>query len=361
MFKRIDWILLLSLMALLVMGFAVLYSAAYRMEFSDVTKNYFTKQVIWVCLGLIAVLLLSFVNYKSIGNISVILYLLNVLLLLYVLFLGTKIGGARRWISIGIVSIQPSEFMKLTLILSLAWFLGVARGRENSLWTLVLSLLITGVPLLLILKEPDLGTALVLIPVMLTLLFIYGLRLKYFIALILTGLLSSPLVWLILKPYQKSRILVFLNPSHYQYGAGWAVIQSKIAIGSGQIFGKGWLEGTQSQLNFLPERHTDFIFAVLAEEAGFVGCVLLLVLYFIILFRGIKISQMARDDYGKLVACGIVAMIGFHIFVNIGMTLGLLPATGLPLPFMSYGGSFLLTMVLSVGMLMNIYAYNSHY
>jgi len=359
--SKVDWVLTLSFLGLLMIGFAVLYSATYQSGADIYFSSYFIKQIVWACAGIFLIIILNFVNYRTIGNLTIIIYAVNVFLLIYVLIFGNTIGGAKRWIDLGAFSLQPSEFMKLTLLLMLSWYLSVVKNDEKDSKVLMTVLILTGIPLLLILKEPDLGTALVLVPMMFTLLFIYGMRLRYLIGMIVLGLCTSPVFWMFLMPYQKSRILVFLNPAHYRYGAGWSVIQSKIAIGSGQLTGKGWLSGTQTQLNFLPEHHTDLIFSVLAEEMGFVGCLILLACYMVFLMRGIQISQWARDDFGKYMACGIVTMIAFHVVVNISMAMGLAPVTGLPLPFMSYGGSFLLMMILSVGFLFNIYAHGTKY
>jgi len=286
--------------------------------------------------------------------ISYFLYFINVCFLVLVLFFSKARGGSHRWLNLGPFSIQPSELAKITLILALSCFIS-ARKSEVLKMGLVVKVFLFVVPVFaLIVIEPDLGTALLFIPITLAILFIAGTNIKYLIWSLLMGMGAIPFFWHFLKDYQKQRLLVFIDPNIDPLGSGYTVIQSKIAVGSGGIFGKGWLGGTQNQLNFLPERHTDFIFSVVGEEWGFVGAIVLILLYCLIVLRGIKIIDSTADMSGKLMATGFVTLFAIQAIINIGMTIGILPVVGLTLPLVSYGGSSLVTMLLAVGLLLNI-------
>ena len=276
------------------------------------------------------------VDYHSIVSWSNIIYVLNIVGLVSVLFLGKKSSGAQRWIPIGPFGFQPSEFAKLAMIIVIARQLDRQKTLDN-MKDLVPILLHIAMPLFLIMKQPDLGTSLVLLIILLGMLFIAGISYKMLALIIGAGLASMSLVWSFLKDYQKKRLLVFRNPNLDPLGEGYHVIQSKIAIGSGRLFGKGLFMGTQNQLDFIPEQHTDFIFAVLGEELGFLGGILIFSLYFYLIFRCIKLAYKARDFLGTYIIIGITSMWTFQILINIGMTLGMMPITGIPLPFMSYG------------------------
>jgi rod shape determining protein RodA len=241
------------------------------------------------------------------------------------------------------------------MIISLAHLLEKRQGRLDNFKDLIPIFIFVGVPFLLVLKQPDLGTSLVFLAILFGMLFIAGIRVKHLAAIVAGGIAFMPIFWHFLKDYQKMRLTVFLDPNVDPLGSGYHIIQSKIAIGSGMLFGKGLFAGTQSQLNFLPENHTDFIFAVIGEELGFVGSVVVLTLYFILIYRGIKIAGEARDNFGMLLATGITSMLAFHVLVNVGMTAGIMPVTGIPLPLMSYGVSSLSTNLVSIGILLNIY------
>ncbi|MBR1397344.1 MAG: rod shape-determining protein RodA, partial [Selenomonadaceae bacterium] len=269
---------------------------------------------------------------------------------------GHEALGAQRWIQIGPVSIQPSEFSKLIMIICLASILEDKVGKINTLQDLIPLAGYVGLPFLLVLKQPDLGTSLVFMAIFFGMIFVCGIRIRLLLGIIVTGIAALPILWnFVMKDYQKMRIMVFLDPNVDPLGSGYHIIQSKIAIGSGMLFGKGLFEGTQSQLNFLPENHTDFIFAVVGEELGFVGAVILLLLYFIVLWRGIQIAKESSDVFGRLLAIGITSMLAFHVLVNVGMTTGIMPVTGIPLPLMSYGVSSLTTNILSITIFMNIH------
>ena len=364
--RNFDYNLLIIAILIFCIGLALLYSVSHQRE--DAPKlgfqaprwsgNLLLKQVIWMCAGIVAFLIMLTLNYRKLANFIYPLYGLTILLLVLVLIFGRTRLGAHRWLTLGGLNFQPSEFAKIVVILTLARYLGQRRpgvisGMED-FKSLLIPFLIAALPIFLIIKQPDLGTALSLLPVVFCMLYIWGARIKhlFFILIGMTGL--SPFLWQLLKSYQKMRLTVFLNPDIDPLGAGYAIIQSKIAIGSGGIFGKGWLKGTQSQLNFLPERHTDFIFSVLAEEWGLIGAMVLIFLYLLLIRRALAITSETSETFGKLIASGIVAMFSFHIVVNIAMSMGLMPVVGLPLPLLSYGGSSLLTTMISLGILESI-------
>jgi rod shape determining protein RodA len=308
-------------------------------------KNFALQQLLWFGGAAVVFIFILWVGYERLIDYSYILFAVNIILLAMVLTVGSIRFGAKRWISFGLFSLQPSEFCKISFILAIAKYISDNNERINSLTLLSASLLMCIIPSLLIIKQPDLGTALVFMPVLCAVLFVAGIRKRHLLYLFLTGLAGSPFLWNILKEYQKKRLLVFLNPNADPLGAGYTIIQSKIAVGAGGLFGKGWLSGTQNQLNFLPERHTDFIFSVIGEEWGFVGSAVVIIL-FLLLLRGLfSIADSTNDLKGKLLVSGIATMLWFHIFVNISMTIGLMPVVGIPLPFISYGGSNLMTTV----------------
>ncbi len=348
-----DYGLILIVLVILIMGLTFLYSASYQ-KYILSNINLPLRQLHWAVLG-IALAFISFkIGYQRLIDFGYHLFILNILLLILVLIIGDVKYGARRWLEIGSFAFQPSEFAKVTFVIALAKYLGDVKENITKPRTLVVPLVMAAVPIALIFKEPDLGTALIFIPILFVMLLIFGARIKHILWLLGAGLVCVPFVWLFLKGYQKARLLVFLNPNLDPLGAGYTIIQSKIAIGSGGLFGKGWLSGTQNQLNFLPERHTDFIFSVVGEEWGFIGCALLLLLYYKFLNGGILIAETTSDIYGKSLAYGLVTIFAAHIIVNIGMVCGLMPVVGLPLPFLTYGGSFLISSLISVGILENI-------
>jgi rod shape determining protein RodA len=313
------------------------------------------RQATFAGLGLVLMVAAISVDYRSLNRYAYGLYALGVLMLLLVPLIGVSGGGARRWLSLGSLGVQPSEFMKVTLILVLAHQLHrVAGERRLALRHLIIPLLLIGLPAALILKQPDLGTAIALAMGAFTLLMIAGLpvRLLVAVALIVGPLL--PYGWHHLKPYQQRRLSSFVDPEADPLGSGYHVLQSQIAIGSGQVHGKGYLRGTQNKLNFLPEQHTDFIFSVFAEEWGFAGAVVLLVLYLALILRGAYIASRARDNLGALLAAGLTGTIFWQVIINIAMTSGVVPVVGITLPFLSYGGSSMLALLTSIGLLMNV-------
>ncbi len=327
--------------------------------YSSSTDNYGTdmdyviKQFLWMMVGLVAIGLILMVDYKILFDWAYVIYGISIVLLFLLLIIGKARAGAQRWFEIGGITIQPSEFVKLTFIIALAKFL-TKNKYEINLKTIFYAFLIASPALLLIFKQPDLGTALILVPILLIMLFIAGMNIKVLFKIVFGGILITPIMWHFLKDYQRKRLLVFLDPNVDPLGSGYTMIQSKIAIGSGKLFGKGWLSGTQSRLNFIPERHTDFIFSVVGEEWGYVGVLLVLILFLVLIRKAISVSETTEEDFGRFIAAGIGSLFMIQVVMNIGMNAGLMPVVGVPLPFISYGGSSLLTSFVAVGLLLNI-------
>jgi rod shape-determining protein rodA len=333
----------------------VLIASATHTEALRTGVNYFVqRQGLFLAVDLLLVILLLRLDYHVLKQVALPLYVLTLILLLGVMFFGHSTMGAQRWIRLGPVIFQPSEFSKVFIIVCLAAFLDKQAGSLEHWKEYLPAGLFLLAPFVLVLRQPDLGTALVFGAIGFSMFWVCGFKTRWIAWM--TGVLIclSPLIWHFLHEYQRNRIRVFLNPELDPFGAGYHVIQSKIAIGSGLLLGKGWMQGTQSQLNFLPENHTDFIFAVAGEEFGFIGVVVILLLYLILIWRGLTIALNAEDRFGMLLATGITGMYLFHVLVNIGMTAGIMPVTGVPLPFLSYGVSSLTTNMLLAGLLLNI-------
>lgn len=353
--RRLDFPLIFASLAIIVMSLVVIGSATHANAPSDNRFFFVERQGIFAVLNIaFAVFCMNF-DYKMLERYAKQLYVINLLLLLAVMLFGHSALGAQRWIQLGPVTIQPSEFAKLIMIISLASLLQDKVGKLNTLRELAPIALFVLVPFMLVLKQPDLGTSLVFIAIFFGMIFACGVNLKILGGIFFAGLAASPILWHFLKDYQKMRIMVFLDPNVDPLGSGYHIIQSKIAIGSGMVFGKGLFSGPQSQLNFLPENHTDFIFAVVGEELGFIGAAALLLLYLIVLIRGMSIARDASDTFGMLLAVGITSMLAFHVLVNVGMTTGIMPVTGIPLPLMSYGVSSLTTNIMALAILINIH------
>lgn len=348
--KNFDKTLFFAVLAVLSIGLFVLYSASKECHF----QNLVLRQLFWIILGIALLFLTLSVDYRVFVSISYLLYGITISLLILVLFLGKARGGAHRWMDFGIFSLQPSELAKIALVLALSSFLG-RRKREIAKLSAVTGALLLLIPaFILILIEPDLGSALMLIPVTMGMLFIAGARIRHLAGVSLFGLASLPFFWHLLRDYQKERLFVFVNPNIDPLGSGYTIIQSKIAVGSGGLFGKGWLGGTQNLLNFLPERHTDFIFSVVGEEWGFLGAIVLILLYALVVLRCIKIVETTPDLRGRLIAAGFVTLFSLQVIINIGMTIGFLPIVGLTLPLVSYGGSSLITILVFLGLVLNV-------
>ncbi|HTX56215.1 MAG TPA: rod shape-determining protein RodA [Candidatus Acidoferrales bacterium] len=352
--RNFNWPLAVAPMLISILGVLCIQSADLH---DPDASGEFKKQLVYIILGVPLMIGCSFIDYRSWRRWAPALYVANLLLLLFILRGGHSAMGAQRWIALGPFSFQPSEPAKLVLAISIAWVLcRHTYDRIQDLWQPIVA---AAIPALLIVKQPDLGTALV-IGAILTVQLFFGLPklgdfLIYALGILIAGAAAVG-TNAILKPFQKARLFVFLNPRADPQGAGYNLNQSKIAVGNGEWFGRGLHHGTQTQLNFVPEHSRDFIFTVLAEEFGFIGALVLVVLYSCVLYGGVRTMIVARDRFGFLLAAGIVAMLFFHILVNIGMTIGIMPITGIPLPFMSYGGSAVLTDFAAVGVLLNIYS-----
>lgn len=350
--RNLDLQLLGATAALVVYGLLMVYSTT---RVGPHPFAFVRSQLLHLAVGAVVGVLVLAVDYRSLAGGSRALYALNVLLLAVVLVVGRSSLGAQRWISLGpLGQFQPSEFAKLAIIVTLAKHMADRPGPYASLADLLPFLAHIALPMLLIFRQPDLGTALVYGAILLGMLYAGGARRRDLAALGAGGVLVAPLAWHILKDYQRRRLLVFLDPSLDPLGSGYGIIQSKIAVGSGMLWGKGLFAGTQNALQFVPEHHTDFIFSVVGEDLGFVGALTLLGLFFLWLVRGLRIAGLARDRFGALAAVGVVSMVAFHVFVNVGMTVGIMPITGIPLPFISYGGSALMTMLWATALLLNI-------
>lgn len=423
---RFDYLLIGVVSLLVFIGILMVYSAGFD-PIDKVNNGLYKKQLLWFIFGFVIMVAFSFLNYQTLGDYSLYIYGVLVVVLVGTLIFGTPIRNTRAWISFGSFSIQPSEFMKLVMVILLARYLELREREIGHFYELMIPTLLTMLPVLIILLQPDFGTAIIFIPVLFTMLFIGGADVSHLVSVIsvaviaLTGpmfitymewagaqetnivydflqntstllivagvfllvavvsfimrfvslkkifnrvfiisavfslgLFSSVIIQKFFKTYQKKRILVFLNPDLDPHGSGYNIIQSKIAIGSGGFLGKGFLKGSQAQLGFLPEKTSDFIFAVIAEEWGFMGSILVIGLLAFIIFRGIQISLESRDKYGSLLAGGITSIFVFQILINLGMVVGIMPVTGLPLSFVSYGGSNLIMSMMAVGILNNI-------
>ena len=347
--KNLDYILLISVILLSVLSVFVMYSTDGG-EILFHTKNHFVKLAVFFPL----MIFVAFFNIKFWHNFSYIIYFIVILLLIYVSFFGIKSSGSQRWMDLYLFVLQPSELMKVAIIMCLAkYFHRIKIENVNSFTSITIVLSIIIIPVIFVISQPDLGTSILIALSGLIILWLGGMKIKYFIYSFITFLISLPFIISFLKPYQKLRILTFLDPDRDPLGAGYQIIQSKIAIGSGGLNGKGFLKGTQSYLDFLPEKHTDFIFTLFSEEFGFIGSVGLLILYSIIIFRIIRIGAISRSNFARLFCFGYAFAIFIYIVVNLSMVLGLLPIVGSPLPIMSYGGSSMLATMIGFGIVLS--------
>ena len=355
--RRLDWAIIGAVLLICVGGVFAIKSAKHV---DPHALDFVRKQAVGIVLGGAALLGLALSDYQRLlKRYARYLYPLNLVALLVVLKVGHNSHGAARWISLGPIQIQPSEFAKVILICTLALFL-VKNAETIRTWpTLLLSFAHIGVPMLLIAKQPDLGTALVLISIWFGMVIVAGARASHLLILLLTGVLLFAAVWhfnIILKPYQKTRLVVFLNPDSDPVNTGYHIHQSEIAIGSGQVSGEGYGRGMQSNGNFIPEQHTDFVFTIVGEEGGFAASLVLLALYLLVLERGVIVMADCEDRLGRLLVAGVLSLLTFHIVVNMGMTMGIMPVVGVPLPFFSYGLSSLLVNMVAVGLLLSVAA-----
>ncbi len=379
--RELDWTLLLAVLALCAVGLVMVYSAT-RADMGPASTRQLAppsplaeKQALWMVIGFGAFLLTLMLDYERIARWHIPIYAGTLVLLAAVLVVGRAPTGASSWFAIGGFHLQPSELSKIAIVLSLAAFLSRRIDSIGRLRVVLESLLIVTIPVLLVLVQPDFGTALVVIAIWFGALYLAGARSWHLAAVLATGVAAFALMWNLdrlplryaprpiaklaakvgLKDYQKRRLTIFLNPQADPLGAGYHIIQSKVAVGSGGILGRGLFHGTQSRLRFIPERHTDFIFSVIGEELGLVGCAVVLMLFLFVFWRGLRIAIRAREPLGSLVAAGAISMLIFHAIVNIGMSVNIMPITGLPLPFVSYGGSNLLVSFIAFGLLQNVH------
>jgi rod shape determining protein RodA len=383
---KIDWFMLASIAGLMLIGVAFIFSASTA---SDPNSNFWVKQIMAYGLGTVLAVALCFVPYETLSRFSIVLYWLSIILLVAVTVFGTSRLGAKRWIDLGFFQFQPSEFAKLAFIFMQASYLSRPKEELRDGKLFIKALAMTALPFVIILKEPDLGSALVLFPIGLAMMFVAGVPMKFLrrfvggiallVGLLLIDILVAPPKWQIkLEGYQRQRLLVYFGKDfaprnatdaeretarQQQRAKSYNVEQALISVGSGGLAGKGWRQGTQNALGYLPRAvaHNDFIFSVIAEEKGFLGSVMVIALYSVLIFSGIKIASQARDRLGKLLAVGVVTMLFSHIFINIGMNIRLMPVTGIPLPLLSYGGSSVLCSLIAIGVLQNVYIYRRSY
>jgi rod shape determining protein RodA len=350
--QNFDWLLLALVVIVCSIGIVNLYSAGHnRGEGTPL----FIKQLYWLAVGLGVMFVTLIYDYRHLEKLSYPIYILTILLLVAVMFGGKVVSGSRRWLPIGPFAFQPAELAKIAIILVLAtYFSRRPRMGDMRLQDLIIPGILVLIPVGLIIKQPDLGSGILVALVAVSMILFVGVQWRTLGGCALTMILLSPLTWHFLKDYQRQRVLTFLNPEKDPLGAGYHIIQSMIAVGSGQFWGKGFLHGTQSQLYFLPEQHTDFVFSVFAEEWGFVGSAALLLLYMALAFWGLRVAWDCKDRFGHLLALGVTALIFWQVFINLCMVTGFLPVVGIPLPLFSYGGSSLITTWLGVGFLLNI-------
>ena len=352
-FREFDWTLLGMVLILCTISVLEIYSATLHTKYA----GFHTKQLFYIAGGLVAIFLFSKIDYHRLLDWAPWAYGVSLLALVAVKLVGTKVLGARRWIKLGPIHFQPSEWVKLILILAVARYFANLGGRNLTWKEIFKAFALVGVPMALVLVQPDLGTALTYTPILVAGLFLGGINLRQGLILLICGTALVAGAWSsgkVLKPYQKARLTSFINPGSDPKGTGYQLLQSKIAVGSGGVWGKGAAKGTQTQGDFLPIPHADFIFAAFGEEHGFVGALFVLLLYFSILMRLIQNAQTAADLSGSLIIMGVVAVLTFQIAVNVGMVIGFMPVTGIPLPLMSYGGSSVLFTFLALGAAMNV-------
>jgi rod shape determining protein RodA len=349
--KDFDWILFAAAVCLSLVSVVEIYSSTIAQP----TEGFFVRQLAWVCVGIVVLFIIAAIDYHHIAEHIPWLYILAIGALLYTLALGHRVSGSKSWVALGPVAFQPSELIKMVVVVALARYLSELRSsRYMTFMQIAKACMICLVPMGLVALQPDLGTALTYLPAIAVGLFVRGVRPAVLISLILGFVLILPVSWLVLKPYQKERILTFLDPDRDPLGKGYQVTQSRIAIGSGGLLGKGVFNGSQNRLGFLPTRHTDFIFSVVGEELGFAGVFATLGLLAFVIFRSISHAQTARDNLGLFIVMGIVGIYFFHVIVNVGMVIGFMPTTGIPLPFLSYGGSSVVTAFIALGLVLSV-------
>jgi rod shape determining protein RodA len=355
--SQFDYFLFLAVVILALVGTLGIYNASAE----EGNYSLFVRHLQWIGLGLVVCLFITSVDYHFLTDYAFLFYGLTTLLLLGILFFGKEINGSKSWFTFGDISFQPSEIAKVSVILVLARYLSEIRSSYLQHRHLFALGGLTLLPTILITLQGDLGTALMYLPILLGVVIVGGLKMRFLIGMLIITLCAAPVGWFLLKDYQKERILVTLDPGRDPQGIGYQSRQSQIAIGSGGLFGKGLGQGLQSQLGFVPEIHTDFIFAILAEEIGFVGSIFILMLYLLVLMRLIQIAENARDRVGIFLITGVTSLIFFHVATNVSMTLGIMPPIGIPLPLLSYGGSSTITTFAALGLALNIHQHRFIY
>lgn len=354
-FAEVNWFIVGVMAAIVAIGLAMMFSAG-----GGENTQYFTQQLSRFFLAFTLMLVLALMPMRLLMDYAYVIYIGCLLVLIVVDVVGHIGMGAQRWLKVGGLNLQPSEFMKLAVILVLARYFHQIHPEDiKKLPVLLVPALIIILPAIFILRQPNLGTTTIMVGVGVIMCFLAGVQWRYFIGAALAAVATTPVLWHFMHGYQKKRVLTFLDPQADPLGAGYNILQSMIAIGSGGLLGKGYLQGSQSQLNFLPEKHTDFVFTMLAEEFGFFGSMCLLLLYIALLGAGMMVALRSRSTFGAMVAAGVVALLFIHILINCGMVMGLMPVVGVPLPFMSYGGSIMLSAVCAIGLLLNAFVHRN--
>jgi len=352
-FQNFDWTLFALVMSVCAIGIINIYSTGFSI--SDNQSPLYLKQQQRIVFGLFLMMITFLIDYRAINQAAYVIYAISIASLIVVAIFGHTANGAQRWISFGFVLFQPSELMKVSIIIALARYFDDHKSNEPYLLReLFVPFLMVIVPCMLILKQPDLGTALIIIIISASIVLFIGVNWKSILIAVSSVLILLPIAWHLLKDYQKDRLLTFLSPESDPLGTGYHIIQSMIAIGSGGFLGKGFLKGSQTQLKFLPEQQTDFVFSVFAEEWGFIGGLVLMVMLISLIIWGFKIALHSKDLLGTILAFGITALIAWQVIINMGMVLGMLPVVGIPLPFLSYGGSAMVSLLAAIGLLMNV-------
>ncbi len=348
--SRVDLNLLTTALIIAAIGCMLVYSATHSVADAPL----FRKQVLWTSIGILLMLLFIFVDYHALMEIAPFLYALGMCLLVYLLVFGRLTRNVKSWIHMGGFQFQPSEFMKIFTALLIAKYFDSNDRAYMNLRNFIIVMAIIGGPVLLIALQPAFGSAASFFPLIGVAMFFGGIKPRYWVIALLCGLVALPLGWHFLKPFQKERIMIFLDPARDPLGSGYQVMQAKIATGSGGITGKGFLHGTQVNLEYLPARHTDFIFSVLGEEWGFVGVIVVLTLYMFLILESLSVAKAARDRGGTFLVLSLIAFFIFHVVINVSMQIGLLPVTGIPLPLISYGGSATMMFFMAIGLILNV-------
>lgn len=350
---KLDWVLFTSVLLLLFMGLLALYSISLQdTSFNSINL---TKQLVSCTIGILALFFFSFYDYRALGMYATKFYFGGIILLIFVMLWGTAIRGTTGWIGFGTFHIQPVEIVKLIMIIFLALFLSKKKTQLSIMMRIIASIILVLIPVFFILRQPDFGSAVIIIGSWILMLLLSGIDKKNLFLLFLGLALMTGSSWFFFKDYQRDRLVSFVDPTRDPRGSGYNVIQSMVAVGSGQIFGKGIGHGSQSQLNFLPEKHTDFIFAVISEELGFLGAIVIFTLFGVVFYRMKEIARLSRDNFGYLLTMGVASILFLQFFINIGMNIGIAPVAGVPLPFVSYGGSSLVLALSGIGIVESVY------